>query len=79
MADITLSNGREITFDLGKMSLREYRGLFSKEQPQDEEDKIISRVSGLELDEYLDMPQPDWRRLMTALFKKAREPLADPS
>jgi hypothetical protein len=61
------------------MSLREYRGLFDRKQPQEQEDRIISKISGLTLDEYLDLPQPDWRRLLTTFFKKAREPLADPS
>jgi hypothetical protein len=79
MADITLQNGREIAFDLSAMTLREYRGLFDPKQPQSQEDEIAARVSGLTVDEYLDLPQPDWRRLMTALLKKAREPLSDPS
>jgi hypothetical protein len=79
MADLILSDGREITFDLSQMTLREYRGLFDKKQPQEAEDRVISKISGLTLDEYLDLPQPDWRRMLSAFFKKAREPLADPN
>lgn len=79
MADITLSNGREITFDLSQMTLREYRGLFDKAQAPEQEDKIIAKVAGLSVDEYLDLPQPDWRKLILSFFKKAREPLSDPS
>jgi hypothetical protein len=79
MADLILSNGREITFDLSKMTLRQYRGLFDIKKKAVEEDPIISAVSGLTIEEYLDLPHPDWKRLLAALFKKAREPLADPN
>lgn len=78
MADYTLSNGREITFALDKMSVREYRGLFSTKQSLDEENEVVARVCGLSLDEYLDMPYQEWRRLLVALIKKAREPI-DPN
>lgn len=79
MADITLSTGREIAFDLSQMSLREYRSLFNSKQAQSVEDEIISRVSGLTVDEYTALSFPDYKRIIQALLKKAREPLADPS
>ncbi len=64
---------------MSQMTLREYRGLFDRKQPQEQEDRILSKVSGLTIDEYLDLQQPEWRRLVQAFFKKAREPLADPN
>jgi hypothetical protein len=80
MADITLSDGREITFNLAIVTLREYRALFDKTQPQSSEDEIISKVCGLGIEEYLDMPYQDWRRLLIAFFKRSREPIgADPN
>lgn len=78
MADVILSNGREISFDLLKVSQKEYRALFSPEQPDTEGDAIIGRSCGLSADEVADLPQPDYRRLVRAFFKKASEPLDDP-
>lgn len=79
MADLILSNGREITFDLSKMTVREYRALFDPKGKTEIEDKIISRVADLTIDEYLDLTQPDWRLLLLTFFKRAREPLASPN
>lgn len=74
MADVILSDGREITFDLLKISLSEYRALFDAHQPE-EEDAVLARVAGLTVDEYRALPVPDWRALAAAFFRKAREPL----
>lgn len=78
MADITLSDGREITFDLKALSLREYRALFDKKQPQKVEDETLAKVCGVEVDYYLDLPLEDSKRLVQAFVKKAREPV-DPN
>lgn len=79
MADVILSDGREITFDMSKVSLREYRAIFDKDQPQEEEDALISRASGLTVDEYLNLPYPEWRKLIMAFFAVARNPLTNPN
>ena len=79
MADFTLNNGKEINFDLTSLTLREYRALFDRKQPQSEEDAIISRVCGLTVDEYQDLPYAEFKRLLAAFFKKTREPIADPN
>lgn len=79
MADIVLSDGREVTFDLTKISLREYRALFDPTQKQSDEDVILARLSGMDVDEYLDLPYPDWRKLVMAFFTVARQPLSSPN
>jgi len=79
MADVILSNGREIIFDLHKVSQKEYRALFSNEQPDTEGDATVGRACGMSADEVADLPQPDYRLLVRAFFVKAREPLADPN
>jgi hypothetical protein len=80
MADITLSDGREITFDLKKVSLKEYRALFDPKQPRETEDATISKVSGLTVDEYVDLPLEDSKRLVVAFIKRAQKPVgADPN
>ncbi len=74
---VTLSDGREIAYDLSKLTLREYRSLFEAGQPDAEADAILGKVTGLnDIDA---LPYLDWRRLMQGFFKAAREPLADPN
>ena len=62
MADITLSDGREITFDFTKLTLKEYRALFDKAQAVDDEDTIVARVCGIEIDEYQSLSYADCKR-----------------
>ena len=75
--DLVIS-GREIYIDLNLVTIREWRALFKKEQPQDVEDAVMARVCGLSLDEYLELGREDWRRLVGAVFAKATRPLEDP-
>ena len=56
MANVTLSDGREIEFDLSKMTIREYRALFDAGQPEEDEYKTLAKVSGLSEDEIGDLP-----------------------
>lgn len=79
MADLTLSDGREITLDLNRITLEEWRNLFHQEQPEEEGDKILARVCGLEAGEIVKLGYLDYRRLTKKFFERAREPLADPS
>jgi hypothetical protein len=79
MADITLSDGREITFDLSQMTYGQWLGLFDVKESDERSDKTLARVCGMELKELKALPFPDYKRLFNALLKKAREPLADPN
>lgn len=79
MADLTLAGGRVITVDLNRVSIREYRALFVKDQPQAEEDATLAKAAGLTVDELLELGQSDYRKLAALFFKLAREPLADPN
>jgi hypothetical protein len=79
MANLTLEDGRIITVDLTKISLREYRALFDKNQKPEEEDKVLCRVFDMTLEEYQTLPYPTWRKLTELFFEQARSPLADPN
>ena len=56
MADITLADGREITFDLGTLTVKEYRALFDPKQTQADEDATMAKVTGLSADELQALP-----------------------
>lgn len=78
MADVVLS-GREITFDLEKMTIKEFRELFDPNQSDEKGDEIIARVSGMTADDISALSFVDYKKLSKAFFKKAKEPLADPN
>ncbi len=71
MADVTLHDGREITIDLNAITITEYRSLFDKNQPADEEDAIFSKVAGCNVAE---LPFNDYRKVTAAFFAKVKEP-----
>ena len=77
--DVTLSDGREIVFDLNRISIREYRALFDREQSEGDEYATLAKAAGMTADEVGALGYEDWRRFGQAFFKKAREPLADPN
>lgn len=78
MADITIG-GREVTFDLEKISRKEFRSMITMEGSPKADDEIIARVAGVELKFIEDLPILDYKRLIKAFFKKTQEPLADPN
>lgn len=65
--------------DLSRVTIREWRGLFKPEQPQEDEDAIVAKIAGITVDELLDLSQPEYRRMLKDIFEAAREPLADPN
>lgn len=79
MADVTLSDGREITINLGKVTVKEWRALFDPKQPDDEEYTIVGKAAGMTAEQVGSLSLPDWQRLYRAMLKKAQEPLADPN
>lgn len=78
-ADVTLSDGRELTIDLNRVTISEYRALFKTDQPDEEEYAILAKVCGVETAEIAALGYIDWKRTWQAFFKKAQEPLADPN
>ena len=71
--------GREIPFDISKISLREFRALIDPDRPDEEGDELLGRSDGLEGEKVADLPYPEYRKLTRAFFAKAREPLSDPN
>ena len=65
--------------DLNRITIRKYRSLFDKDQPQEQEDAVIAKACGLTVDELLGLSQPEYRKLIHAFFDRAREPLQDPN
>jgi len=79
MDKFTLADGREITFDLGKLTIKEYRALFDPEQPDKDEYATLGKVTGLGAEEIGDLPLLEWKRLYRAFMTACAQPLADPN
>lgn len=81
MADFTLSNGDEVTFDLDKLTFKEWQELKNPAFAQEKEFDIISKVTGLDIKEMIekDMTMGEYKRLFKKLIRKIADPLSDPN
>jgi hypothetical protein len=68
-----LSDGRELTPDFTKITVREYRLLFANDDI-DVEDEIIGKVYGLSVAELRELPYYDYRMLTKEFQAAARDP-----
>jgi hypothetical protein len=74
--DVVLTDGREITFDLTKMTIGEYRRLFDKTQTPDDEDAIIAKIAGIEAEDIKALNFIEYHRFINAFFKRSANPLS---
>ena len=79
MPDVTLGDGREIVFDLRRLTIKEYRALFQPDQPDAEEYATLAKVTGLSADEIANLPLLEWKRLYLAFMSACAQPLTDPN
>lgn len=79
MADVTLSDGREVTFDLMKVTYRQWKIIWDNTTSEEETNAHIARVADMTPDELLDLPQPDFKLLIHALHRKGTQPLSVPN
>ena len=79
MSDLKLSDGTEVTIDLYKITISEWRSLLNPEQSNEDEYKLLAKVSGLTAKKVADLPYPDFRLLGQKVAEKASNPLSDPN
>ena len=79
MSDYKLPDGKEITFDLSKMTYGQWMGLFDSKESDERSDETLARVCGLEIDTLKSMSFPEYKKLFAEFLKKTREPLSDPN
>lgn len=75
--DVKLSDGRTITFDLTKITKKEYDRLFDREQAKAEEAETLAKVSGLKAEEIEELNLLDWKKLAFAFFSRAADPITN--
>lgn len=81
MGAVTLSTQEQIVIDVSELTLKEWRDFMSPNGPASRDDEIVSKCTGIPVKRLTggDILYNDYRRLVTAIVKAAREPLADPN
>lgn len=74
MSDFKLKDGSEVTFDLSKISMAEFRSLFDGAQSAEAGDAIIGKTCGMTSAELGALSYPEYRALTGAFFRRAKEP-----
>lgn len=74
---VQLADGTSITVDVSTLKVREWRALWNAATPVEEEDKIVSRLTGLSTDAIEDMARDDFRRLFEKIIELSNRPLDD--
>lgn len=75
--NVKLSDGRELELDVSTMTVREWRGLWSGSD--EENDKLIARLTGIEPDKLPDMLRDDYRRIVNKVIELSNRPLDNPN
>lgn len=70
-------SGREVTIDLSKMTMREWRE--AREKSDAENDALIGKCTGMTADEIAGLNYVDCTQLYREFLKAAQNPLADPN
>jgi SepF-like predicted cell division protein (DUF552 family) len=76
---VTLYSGKEVTLDIMKISMREWKDVTSLGKTADDEAVIIAKVTGLKAEELTDMAQPDYRLIVDAFIRAGTQPLTNPT
>lgn len=76
MSDVTLHDGRELTFDLYQMTVREWNTLIDLDNPPTREYEygLIAKCCELAAEDIQELPLPDYQKLTRAFFKKVTTP-----
>ena len=79
MPDHIFRDGREVEINLWVLKDREWRSLKNPKQSDEEEYELISRVTGLSVEELGEVLQPDYQLLIQAIIRKSVNPVSDPN
>lgn len=72
---LTLGDGRELTLDLRKISIKDFRFATANDTDNDKSDEIVARSVGLSVDKFQALSQPDYRRVVAGFWKAATQAL----
>ena len=76
---VKLFSGKEVTIDITKVDISEWKKATKVNTPEDEEFAIISKATGIPVKELGNISQPDYRRLIDELVRLGTQPLSNPT
>lgn len=79
MADFQLKNGSEVDFDLDAFTIDEYDQFRRGMLPDGGDYDFMAKATGMKAAEVKALSFMDWKRLVSAFFKKTTSPLNDPN
>jgi hypothetical protein len=77
--ELTLKSGKTITVDISELTVSEWRNFTTARGTVKDENAVISKCTGLKVDEIESMAFQEFRRVVQTIVKLASEPLADPN
>lgn len=78
-ASVKLFSGREVVIDLMKVKTKDWKVITKGAVSDEEEYKILAKVTGLKPEEFEDMLQPDYRLLIEHFVILGTQPLKNPT
>ncbi len=76
--DFQLSDGTRGRVDRSSVTLREWRAFWNYQTPDEQNDQLLARVTGLSLEYIQTLLLTDYRRLADAFRAACMSPLDDP-
>lgn len=76
---VGLSDGREIAVDVSTLTVREWRSLWNPAAPDEDVDRLLSRLTGQDVAVFLDMLRDDYRRVFQKVVDLSNRPLDNPN
>ena len=76
---IELSTGKKVTVDVSTLTVKEWRGLWDVKSKDEDDDKVMARLSGLKVEAMPDLLRADQRLILTTIIALSNSPLDDPN
>lgn len=78
-ATVKLFSGKTVVIDFMKVTTQEWKSAVKVNTPEEEEYKILSKATGLPIEELGKLPQPDYRLIVDAFIRIGTQPLTNPT
>lgn len=75
MPDFVLQNGKEITFDFRKITHKQWKGIFYRDESEEETEATLARLYGITEAEINDLDYIEYQQLFEAMLERSKDPL----
>ena len=76
---VTLFSGKVVVIDMMKITMSEWKTALKTSTPEEEEHKIIAKVTGMKVEELAKLLQPEYRLIIDGFFRAGTQPLTNPT